>query len=89
MGFRNHIDKTEAQIVAEFSTTIGMIFPHVFFQIQIKRKVFFAEINFRKKKWFICTSYNPHQSNILNHFHHLGKVLDNYIGNYDNIKLFE
>ena len=47
----------------------------------------FAEINFRKKKWLICASYNLHKSNISNHLHHLGKGLDNYIGNYDNILL--
>ena len=47
----------------------------------------FAEINFRKKKWLICVSYNPHKSNISNYLHHLGKSRDNYIGNYDNIFL--
>ena len=47
----------------------------------------FVEINFRKKKWLICASYNPHKSNISNHLHHLSKGLDNYIGNYDNILL--
>ena len=26
-----------------------------------------AEINLRKKKWFLCCSYNPHKSNIANH----------------------
>ena len=50
-----------------------------------KTESIFAEINFRKKKWLICASYNPHKSNISNHLHHLGKGLDNYIGNYDNI----
>ena len=52
-----------------------------------KTESIFAEINFRKKKWLICASYNPHKSNISNHLHHLGKGLDNYIGNYDNILL--
>ena len=47
----------------------------------------FAEINFRKKKWLICASYSPHESNISNHLHYLSKGLDNYIGNYDNILL--
>ena len=47
----------------------------------------FAEINFRKKKSLICASYNRHKSNIWNHLHHLGKGLDIYIGNYDNILL--
>ena len=52
-----------------------------------KTEIIFAEINFRKKKWLICASYSPHKSNISNHLHHLGKGLDNYIGNYDNILL--
>ena len=50
-----------------------------------KTESIFAEINFRKKKWLVCASYSPHKSNISNHLHHLGKGLDNYIGNYDNI----
>ena len=29
-----------------------------------------------KKTWLICASYNPHKSNISNHFHHLSKVLE-------------
>ena len=49
-----------------------------------KTESIFTEINLRKKKWLICASYNPHKSNISNHLHHLGKGLDNYIGNYDN-----
>ena len=47
----------------------------------------FAEINLRKKNWLICLSYSPHKSNISNHLHHMGKGLDNYVGNYDNIRL--
>ena len=53
-----------------------------------KTESIFVETNFRKKKWLICASYNPHKSNISNHhLHHLSKGLDNYIGNYDNILL--
>ena len=52
-----------------------------------KTESIFVEINFRKKKWLICTCYNPLKSNISNHLHHLGKGLDNYVGNYDNILL--
>ena len=52
-----------------------------------KTESIFAAFNFRKKKWLICASYSPHKSNISNHLHHLGKGLDNYIGNYDNILL--
>ena len=34
----------------------------------------------------LCT-YNPHKSNTSNHLQNLGKLLDNYIRNYDNILL--
>ena len=44
-------------------------------------------MNFRKKKWLICASYNPHKSKISNHLHHSGKGIDSYIRNYDNILL--
>ena len=52
-----------------------------------KTESIFTEINFRKKKWLICASYNPHKSYISNHLHHLIKGLESYIGNYDNILL--
>ena len=52
-----------------------------------KTESIFVEINFRKKKWLICASYNPHKSNISNHLQQLSKGLDNYIGNYDNFLL--
>ena len=52
-----------------------------------KTESIFAEINFRKKKWLVCASYNPHKSNISNHLHDLSKGLDNYIRSYDNILL--
>ena len=52
-----------------------------------KTESIFAEINFRKKKRLICTSYKPHKSKMSNHLHDLGKGLDNYIRNYDNILL--
>ena len=47
----------------------------------------FAKINFRKKKWLVYASYNPHESKTSNQLHHLSKGLHNYIGNYDNILL--
>ena len=50
-----------------------------------KTESIFAEINFRKKKWLICASCSPYKSNFSNHLHHLGKCLDNYKENYDNI----
>ena len=35
---------------------------------------------------FLKNLAKPHKSNITNHFHPLGKGLDNYIANYDNIR---
>ena len=52
-----------------------------------KTESVFAEINFRKKKWLICASFNPHKRNISNYLHHFGKVLDSYKGNNDNVFL--
>ena len=46
-----------------------------------KSESIFAEINYKKKKWLICASCNPHEGNISNHLHHLSKGLDNYIEN--------
>ena len=47
-------------------------------------ELFFVEINIWKK-WLLSCSYNPHQSNILNHLHHLNKSLDLYLKSYDDI----
>ena len=55
--------------------------------ISNKTESIFAEINFSKKKWLICASYNHHKSNISYHLHHLGKGLDNFIGNYNILLL--
>ena len=44
----------------------------------------FIEINLRKKKWLICCGYNPNKSLINKFTHDIGRVLDSFIGNYDN-----
>ena len=46
---------------------------------------FYAEINIRKKKWFLCCSYNPHKNDISNHLHHLNKGLNVNLKHYDMI----
>ena len=53
-----------------------------------KTESIFAKINFRRKKWLIYASYNPHISNIPNHLHHLGKCLYNYLLNCDTYSSF-
>ena len=47
----------------------------------------FVEIGIRNKNWLLCCYYNPHQSNISTHMHHLNKGLDVYMNKYDNILL--
>ena len=44
----------------------------------------FTEINLGKKKWLMCCGYNPNKSLINKFTHGIGKVLDSFIGNYDN-----
>ena len=38
----------------------------------------FIELNFRRKKWLVCCSYNPQKSNITKHIDVIGKNLDLY-----------
>ena len=47
----------------------------------------FAEISWRKKKWILCCSYNPHKSNIANHLKNIYKTLDKLNWTYDNLAL--
>ena len=37
---------------------------------------FFVEINQHKKKWLVNCSYNPHDSNIINHLNIISRSLD-------------
>ena len=46
-----------------------------------------VEINLRKKKWLLCSSYNPHKSNIGNHLQNICKTLDKLSATYDNLIL--
>ena len=49
---------------------------------------FFIELKLRKKKWFLCFSYNPHRRFIFNHLINIGRNLDLLSSNYDSILLF-
>ena len=42
------------------------------------------EINLRKKKWLMCYGYNSSRSLINKFTYDIGKVLDSFVGNYDN-----
>ena len=45
------------------------------------------EIKFRNKKWLLCGGYNPNKNSINYFLEHIGKALDTYLGQYDNIIL--
>ena len=47
----------------------------------------FVELNFRRKKWLVCCSYNPQKSNITKHLDAIGKNLDLYSSWYINYLL--
>ena len=47
----------------------------------------FTELNFRKKKWLLSSSYNPNKNNISNHLQRLRNSLDLYSAKYENIIL--
>ena len=47
-------------------------------------EAFFFELNFLKKKWLLCCSYNPNKSNISRHLDTLRKSLDLYSAHYEN-----
>ena len=49
-------------------------------------EAFFVEINLREKKWLMCSGYNPSKSLINKFTYDIGKVLETYIGNYDNFR---
>ena len=38
-------------------------------------------------KWLLCCSYNPHKNQILNHLKEIGKNIDAFSSNYDNLIL--
>ena len=48
---------------------------------------FFVEIRLRKKKWLLCSSYNPKKNLIANHLKCIGINLDSQLGQYENFIL--
>ena len=45
----------------------------------------FIELNFRKKKWLLCCSYNPNKNTISDHLEILRRNLDLYSAQYENL----
>ena len=50
-------------------------------------EAFFFELNFHKKKWLVCCSYNPNKNNISSHLETLRRSLDIYSALYENTTL--
>ena len=48
---------------------------------------FFFEIRLRKKKWLLCSSYNPNKNLIANHLKCIGRNTDSQLGQYENFIL--
>ena len=44
----------------------------------------FTELNFHKKNWLLCCSYNPNKNNISNHLDLLRRSLDLYSAEYEH-----
>ena len=57
------------------------------FKIKDNLELIFIEVNIWKKKWLFGCCYNPHESNISNHLHHLNIGLD--LKSYDSILIIE
>ena len=47
----------------------------------------FIEITLRKRKWILFGGYNPMKARISYFLDHVGKSLDKYLGDYDNLLL--
>ena len=45
----------------------------------------FVELNFRKKRWLLCCTYNPNRNNISNHLDLLRRSLNLYSAEYEHI----
>ena len=50
-----------------------------------KIEAFAIEINLKKKKWLLISSYNPHKSMIVMHLNGISKQLDALYKKYENI----
>ena len=44
----------------------------------------FIELNFRKKKWLLCCTYNPNRNNTLDHLDVLRRSIDLYSAEYEH-----
>ena len=61
--------------------------PSKFMESQMRIKGFFVELNIKRKKWLLSSSYNPKFSQISFYLNELGKILDTLTTKYDKIIL--
>ena len=61
--------------------------PSKLLNIDLSIEGFFVEIRLRKKKWLLCSSYNPKKNLIPNHLNCIGRNLDSHLGQYENFIL--
>ena len=52
-----------------------------------KTEGIFMKLTIRNTKWLIMGGYNPKKENIKNFLHHIGKELDKFLPNYENLLL--
>ena len=61
--------------------------PFLLLNSDVSTEGFFVELKLRKKKWLLCCSYNPHKNQISNHLKEIGRNIDAFSSNYDNLIL--
>ena len=49
----------------------------------LSSEIFLVEIRLGKKKWLLCSSYNPKKNLIANHLNCIGRNLDSQPGQYE------
>ena len=55
--------------------------------LQMPIESFYAELNFRKKKWPLNCSYNPRHSIIESHLDYISKSIDSLSSKYESLIL--
>ena len=61
--------------------------PSMLLNTDLSIQRFFGEIRSTKKKWLLCSSYNPKKNIIANHLNCIGRNLDSQLGQYENFIL--
>ena len=59
--------------------------PYSLLNSDVSTGSFFVELNLRKKKWLLRCSYNSHKNQVSNHLTKIGRNIDAFSSNYDNL----